>query len=516
MTVTSFYFLVFLLAGVIIYYVAPKKMQWIILLILSLVFYYFAATPYTIVFLVISTVIAYFSTNLFCCEIVRRSDKGKKIIPAIAFTGIAINIVIWFILKGSSFWTAGAYLLRRIVPTTEVPSAEPFVAALGMGYYTAQVIGYILDCYWEIITPQKNPLKLFLFVCFFPQLTVGPISKYSQLQGLYEKHKFKYENLCLGSQRILWGFFKKLVISGRIAVIVNAIWANTERYTGFWSWIAVFLYPLEIYTDFSGCVDVVLGAAELFDIKLPENFNNPFMARTVQEFWQRWHMSLGAWAKDYVYYPVLKSKLLASIGRWCKRHFKKRIAKFIPWAFGMGVLWLVMGFWHGSIKCIIGVSAWYWCTLILGELFSPVFKKAICFFNIDTKSFSWHLLQSIRTYVVFSLGAVFFAADSLMDAAGQYQILFHSFKSLNPWIFFNDDILKLGVTWTDINLLILGVYFLSKAAYLRENYGYARTWVQKQILPFRWFLWIGLFLLVLIYGLYGPGYDASQFIYQGF
>lgn len=359
-------------------------------------------------------------------------------------------------------------------------------------------------------------MKLFLFVSFFPQLTVGPISKYSQLQELYETHKFSYDNLCLGSQRILWGFFKKLVISGRVAIIVNAIWADTEKYTGFWPWIAVFLYPLEIYSDFSGCVDIILGTAELFDIKLPENFNNPFMARTVQEFWQRWHISLGTWAKDYIYYPVLKSKFLALLGKWSKKHFNKRMAKVVPWALGMGVLWFVMGFWHGSVKHIIGVSAWYWCTLVLGELLDPELKKIIYILNINTQSFSWHLFQRIRTYIIYSLGAVFFAADGLITAVKHFQSLFVSFKYLNPWIFFDGEILQLGVTWTDINIIILGCYIMLKVAYLREHYGYARKWIQIQLLPFRWLIWIGLFLLVLIYGLYGPGYDASQFIYQGF
>ena len=513
MTVTSFSFLVLLLAGMLLYYLVPRRAQWIILLCLSLVYYYYAAVPYTMLYLLVSTAVAYISTNLLYCKKIK--ERGR-LISGIAIAGVLINVLIWFILKGSSFWTVGMRLFQKAFPAVHAQSSIPVVAALGMGYYTSQVIGYILDCYWGISVPQKNPFKLFLFVCFFPQLTVGPISKYSQLQGLYEQHKFSYQNLCFGCQRILWGFFKKLVISDRVAILVNSIWADAETYNGLWPWIAVLLYPIEIYSDFSGCVDIVLGAAELFDIKLPENFKNPFMARTVQEFWQRWHITLGAWAKDYVYYPVLKSKFLISLRRWTKKRFSKRLAKLIPWTFGMGVLWFVMGFWHGSLRHIIGVSAWYWLILVLGEIFQPIFERCRQGFHIEEECFSWRLFQRIRTYLIFSIGSVFFSAKSFRGALRRYDILFHSVNRLNPWVLFDGSIQNLGVTWIDINLIIFGVYLLCRVAYLREIYEYARIWMKKQILPYRWLIWIVLFFCVIIYGLYGPGYDASSFIYQGF
>ena len=283
-----------------------------------------------------------------------------------------------------------------------------------------------------------------------------------------------------------------------------------------WPWIAVFLYPIQLYGDFSGCVDIILGTAEIFDIKLPENFNNPFKSRSVQEFWQRWHITLGTWAKDYVYYPVLKSKYLISIGKWSKKHFTKRIAKLIPWTLGMGVLWLVMGIWHGSVRHIAGVSLWYWGILVLGEFFGSVFKNMVEYLNIKSESYSWVLLQRIRTYAIFSAGSVFFAAESFRDALFRYQTLFASIKNLNPWTLFDGTVIRLGVTWGDVNIIILGIFLLHKIDTLREKEGMAREWMQKQIVVFRWGAWISLFFLVLIYGLYGPGYEASQFIYQGF
>lgn len=514
MTVISFAFLVFLLFGAVIYYIVPRRGQWVVLLLMSIAFYLCAATPYTIVYLIASALIAWVSTNLMRSG--RFSGSGRKALGTVTALAILANILIWFVLKGSSFWVTGSKLLHHFLPFLPVLPAWPYASAMGMGYYTAQVIGYILDCYWENATPQRNPLKLFLFVCFFPQMTVGPISRYSQLQSLYEKHRFSYQNLCFGSQRILWGFFKKLVIADRVGLIISTVWSADIAKIGLWPWIAVLLYPLQIYADFSGCADIVLGAAEIFGIRLPENFNNPFFSRTCQEFWQRWHITLGAWARDYVYYPVLKSAFLQRIGKWAKKRFGKRTAKLIPWALGMGVLWFVMGFWHGSVQHILGVSLWYWTILVLSEICAPLFKRAVVLLRINPSSHLWHLFQSVRTYVVYSIGAVFFSSPGLRAALGRFSALGRILIDPQCWFIFNSKIIKRNFSVIEAEVLLIGVLLLFLVAILREKHSYARNWVQKNMLPLRWLIWIALFVLVLIFGMYGPAFDASEFIYQGF
>lgn len=486
------------------------------MLVMSMIFYHFAAVDYTILFLLFSTFTAWMATNLLQWMVKSNSTSARKWVTAITVGAVFFNFCAWFLLKGSSFWITTSRFINGYISTFPILSVLPVAGALGMGYYTAQVIGYIIDCYWENVKPQKNFLKLFLFVSFFPQLTVGPISKYSQLECLYEKHSFSYQNLCFGCQRILWGMFKKIVVSDRIRILTSAIWNNQAYYVGFWPWIAVLLYPLQLYTDFSGCMDIVLGAAELFDIHLPENFCNPFFSRNIQEFWQRWHMSLGNWARDYVYYPVLKSRMIQYVRKLAKKHFKMRIAKFIPWALGMAVLWFVMGFWHGAIQYIVGVSAWFWFILVIGEFFAPLSKKVTDIFHIDTECFSWHLVQSMRTYVLCALGILAFVCSGLKEIVSRYGVLIRALKNLNPWIFFDGSIVDLGVSYQDINIILFGVFMLIVVAVLRERNGFARIWMYKQILPFRWFVWLSLFAIVLVYGLYGPGYDAAAFVYEGF
>ena len=519
MSITSFGFLLLVTIGVMVYYLFPPKLQWVELLIVSLLFYYYAATPYTIGYLVVSTVIAYASTMLIS-KLRNRTDCRPAVQLAITIVALIINILIWFVIKGRGLWALFAERLLSHVYISQLDSLlnMQLIAALGMGYYTLQILGYIIDCYWENITPQRNPLKLFLFVAYFPQLTTGPISRYSQLQSLYSGHKFEYRNIAFGAQRILWGFVKKIVLAERVGILVSTINASPDLYTGFYSWLVILLYPLQMYADFSGCMDIVLGVSEMFGIQLAENFNNPFFSRTSQEFWQRWHITLGTWAKDYVLYPLLKSKPMVKFGKLTKKKFGKKCGKILVNLVGMFVLWMVMGIWHGGLRYIVGVSLWYWVILMLGDLLSPVFVRITKAFNMKTESFAWHLFQSGRTYLIYAIGATFFS----LGVTGGFALLKDAWKVMsvkdyaNPWIFFDGSLTNLGITYGDINLMIIVVAMLIIVAILREKYGYARIWIEKQSFLFRWTIWLGLFVFVLIWGKYGPGYSASEFIYQRF
>lgn len=517
MSITSFSFFILIILGVIIYYLLPKSWQWIELLIMSLIFYFMAATPGTIICLFISTATAYIATNF---SLYMKNDKPgvKRTAMILSVLAVLINIGLWFFFKAGELWKPLVSGISMIVPAFGKVGEYTPVAALGMGYYTLQIIGYILDCYWDNVKPQKNPLKLFLFVCFFPQMTTGPISRYSQLACLYEKHTLSYRNISFGAQRILWGLLKKIVLAERAGIIVNGIWNQLDTYNGYYRWIALLLFPIQMYADFSGCMDIVLGTAELFGIRLPENFNSPFFSRTVQEFWQRWHITLGTWAKDYVLYPLLKSRLMVNFSKKAKKRLGKKYGKFVATVVGMFTLWMVMGIWHGAPKYIVGVSLWYWILLMLGELCSPWAKKLSALLKIPEDSFSWHLVQSVRTYLIYAVGAAFFRAPSIGEGFGFVLSLGGIFKKeiRNPWIFFDGSILNLGITHQDINIMIIAVCMLLIVGFLREKHGYARIWLSRQLIVFRWMIWIGLFVFVLIYGKYGPGYAVEEFIYQGF
>ncbi|MCD8130998.1 MAG: hypothetical protein LUE16_06915 [Lachnospiraceae bacterium] len=517
MTITSFYYLLLVFGTVVIYYIVPKAGQWMCLLLASILFYFAAATPYTLVYVAISTIFAYLGTLYL--------ESGKtaqnKRATYLALTGVLVNAFLWLVLKGSSFWIPVISLVGRIFPAMKDTGAISLIAALGMGYYTLQLIGYILDCYWGNCRPQKNIGKLFLFACYFPQMTSGPISRYSQLQDLYEKHAFCYENIAHGAQRILWGFLKKLVIAERAAIIVNEVWSDPGTYQGCYRWLVMLIFPIQMYADFSGAMDIVIGTSELFGIKLPENFNAPFFSRSLREFWQRWHITLGSWAKDYVLYPFLKSGFMVRLSKALKKKFGKKAGRFIATELGMLVLWTVLGLWHGAVKYVVGVNLWYWFVLMLSELCADRLKKLTSFFKINVRCIGWRMVQCFRIYIIFAVGSVFFRADSLAQGLEFFQGLPGVFakgaSGLSVFcVSFQEWTEGMGLAQKDIVIFLVAFALVLAADVLHEKAGSARAWVDRRALPLRWALWTALIFIVVIYGKYGMEYSSANFIYQAF
>lgn len=513
--ITSGYYFLLLLVGGILYYALPRK-QWMVGLALSLVYYFFAATPWTFLCLFGAATIAFFSSK-YIARSYNETHSGRD--KFVLFLALFLVIGLWLGFAGRDFWITPANAICASLGIEPLFHGALWAVPIGMGYYTAQVIGYILDCYMGVAKPQQNFFKLLLFVCFFPQLTTGPISRISQLESLYEPHRLSYDNITFGVQRIMWGLGKKMILADRAGILVNTIWGDLTTYNGYYHWVALLLYPIQMYCDFSGCMDIVIGSAQLFDIHLPENFRNPFFSKTIQEFWQRWHITLGNWAKDYVMYPLLKTPLMVKLSSICKHKFGKRMGRFIPTALGSLMVWLTMGVWHGGIKHIVGVSIYYWIFLTLGDLCKPAFTKLLSLLRINTKVFSWHLFQSARTYLIYAFGAVFFRAGSIAEAFRFIGSLFTMFfkGECNPWIWVDGSLNNLGLDEKDMLVMISAILIVLIVEAMKECLNISvRTWVAEQNLVFRWGLYIIGFFALITFGLYGANYMASAFIYGGF
>lgn len=511
MSIISLQFLALFALSLVIYYLIPRKIQWMALLLYSVCFFVLSSTVFTGIYLLVNIVVTY----LAACLVEKAKVIGKERRARYALlVGMFVNVGILAVLKYSNFFIGIMNsVIARMGTDFRLPETD-FAAPLGISFYTIISTGYLLDCYWSQ-GAEKSLMKTALFIGYYPQMTSGPITKYQQMkEQLYAPHRFAYEKIAFGMQRILWGLFKKLVISTRVANIVNGIYGNMDAYNGLYIWTAAFLFMVQLYTDFSGCMDIIMGVSECYGIRLPENFKTPFFARSVQEYWQRWHITLGVWLRDYILYPILRTETWRKMTKWMKAHWGKKASKQIPSYLGMLCVWLLIGLWHGGgWKYILGMGLWFWGCIVLSDMFQPVFKKMTTFLKIDTESFSWHLFQSLRVFVLVSVGNMFFRLNSLSET---FRAVRRSFAVWNPWIFFDGSICRFDVTHADLNIIIFGVFLLFIVWILQEKYGYARIWIQKQILPFRWFLWLALSAIVLIYGNYGPGYDASDFIYRGF
>lgn len=511
MSLTSAQFFLFFAISLLIYYLLPGKIQWIALLIFSVSFYVLSAAPYTGVYLLTSIV-----ATTICVNWIARCKQEKKETGANVglIVALVVNIGLLALLKYSNFVSAN---VNRIAAVLGVPLNIPSInllPSLGISFYTMQVLAYILDSYWGIITPETNLFKTALFIGYYPQLTSGPIARFQDVgPQLFAGHRFDARVVSSGAIRILWGVFKKLVIASRCGIIVDTIFADTVTYQGLYIWLAAALFMMQLYADFSGCMDIIIGASECYGVVLPENFRTPFFSHSVQEFWQRWHITLGGFMRDYVMYPVLRSKLWRKMTKWLKSHWGKKAAKQIPSYLGMLCVWLLMGLWHGGgWKYIIGQGMWFWSMIVLSQIFEPCFKKLHKVLKIDTECFSWRLFQSVRVFFLVCIGNIFFRLGSFGEAFRTIKI------GLTNWdvrFLLDGSLYQLGLGEKDFRLMVISLVVLLIVDLLSDKDS-VRKRLSRQNIGFRYLILLLLIFAILIFGMYGIGYDAQSFIYEGF
>ncbi len=505
MSVISVSFFAFFLLTLIVYYLIPKRFQWMALLTFSLCFFVLAVrSPWVIVYLAAGVLCTWVSGK-WIEKAAQNQSQGHARIALIL--GMAADLGILAVLKYNGFFL-------RIVDSILNRPFEPLglLAPLGISFYTFTLVGYLLDVYWGKTQAQESLTKMALFTVYYPALTSGPILRYPETGGqLFGEHSFDYQIVVFGMERMLWGLFKKLVISARIGIAVDTIYSDLAKYSGLFIWMAAALFMLQLYTDFSGCMDIILGASACYGIMLPENFHSPFFSRSVQEFWQRWHITLGGWMRDYVLFSVLRSRFIKKITKWMKNHWGKKAAKQIPSYLGMLCVWLLMGLWHGGEwKYILGQGIWFWMCIVLARALEPVNKKLIAVFSINTDCFSWHLFQSIRVYILVCIGNMFFRLNSIREVftAIKFGLRFNITGFVTQVV---------SVFGGKINLIVIGVGLLLvlMVSVMQEKKD-VRQRLAEQNLIFRWTVLIALIFSIVLAGMYGPEYVAQDFIYEHF
>ena len=449
MSLVSALFLVFVAAVVLLYYVLPKSFRFWVVLAASLAFSAFLGF-YTLLFVLISAVLCYVGGLL--------SGPSKKTALRNAATIITVVINIALLCAVKYYNVIGLAAERLNLMFGAVNGANSFflyAVPVGMSFYVLQTTGYILDCRWEKIAPEKNFFKVLLFSTYFPQLMSGPMNTYASLSAEFEKAKevkFDFSRISDGAVRVAWGFFKKLVIAERAAIVVNKIYADHLTYTGWFIPLGVFFFAIQLYTDFSGCMDVVIGVSHMLGIELPENFNCPFFSKNVKEYWRRWHITLGAWLRDYLMYPVLKSTPLIKIGDWSKAKFGKKNGKKVPTYIALLILWFAVGYWHGGLwNYVIGSGILHFIYIVLGMIFESWFKKIRPKIGADKLYF--RIFQSVRTFILMLTGFVFFRSASVGDAVDMYAAIFRKSETAFNWTNFT----ATGMTLAHLIVLIVAV-----------------------------------------------------------
>lgn len=531
MLINSLEFLCFVAAILLIYMVVPKKAKWLVLLFSSYIFY-FSNSTYLIICLIFTTISIYFvSLKMDKIDEINKkrikeiddkekkkelksiAKKRKKKVLAI---GIIINLAILAVLKYSGFIGENVNSLLKILHISVNIPIKEFILPLGISYYTLQAISYMVDVYRGTVKADKNLGRVALYLSFFPQLVQGPIGRYDRLaNNLYEPHKITYKNLTFGIQLMIWGYFKKMVIADRIAIYVNEVFANYTQYSGIMIVLAILGYTLQIYAEFSGGIDIVRGIAEIFGVHLDSNFERPFFAKSVDEFWRRWNITLGTWLKDYVFYPVSLSKFSSNVTKFSKKIFKDTyFSKIVPVAVSLLCVWLCNGIWHGAGSKYIIYGLYYYVIMMLGKIFEPISNRIIKTFKINTQVFSYKLWQILRTDMFVCFGMLIFRTENIIQAL---KIVKSIFKIHNlEMVFDGTGFLLGGMKPGDWVILAISSIIILCTSLYKETGKNIRETLAKQNLLYRWIILYGALFAIIIFGIYGKGYNVQSFIYGQF
>ncbi len=530
MGISFSFFILFLAAVFLFYFSVPRRGQWIVLLIASYGFY-MTVDARMVVVLFLSTLTSFLAgiglgrqnaryratvhapgVDARQKQVARHhTTRRKRQVLAIA---LLINLGILVILKYGDFIAENIDpLLSWLGLHRQLPRLG-LLLPLGISFYTFQSAGYLIDVYRGTCEPDRNPARFALFVSFFPQIVQGPISRYHQLaRQLAEPHAFHFEQATFGLQLILWGLFKKFVIADRTAIAVDMIFTHTDQYGGPVLFLGPVLYCLQIYADFSGGMDVARGIAQVMGIHLTENFRRPYFAVSIADFWRRWHITLGAWMRDYVFYPLSLSKLFARIGIFARRYMGGYLGKLLPSMLAMFVTFLAVGAWHGANWTFMAYGAYHGILIFMGMLFAPMNTWMTGKLHFITRFPPWRIVPILWTFSLVCIGRYFSRAPGLSQALHMMKRSLPGVTSTPPPA---NAVHALGLDQADWIVLFIAVGVLLTTDWYREHGIPIRATIARQPLWLRWPLYLAAILGTLIFGMYGPGYDSAQFIYAGF
>ena len=531
MSLISLAFLVFCTAVLILYYLMPRAYRWTVLLAASLLFYCICGGRYIIYVLVTATTV-YLTARLLDDQSQRRDDylalhkeelgreekkAYKQAIKSrqkrLLFLCVFLNAGILFVIKYADYFVAyfNYYRLTLTGNINYVPQPG-LILPLGMSFYTFQTLGYLIDVYYGRVKSEKNYFRFLLFTSFFPQIVQGPISRFADLAPeLFAARQFDADDFKYGLLRIAYGLFKKLVIADRLASYVSTISNLREYYSGLYLLLGIFFYAFQIYGDFSGGIDVTIGVARLFGIKLTDNFDRPFFSKSIAEYWRRWHITLGTWFRDYVFYPLSVNKTVLNIGKWVRTHVNEAIGKRVAVYLPMIAVWTLTGMWHGSQSKFVVWGLLNCFFLILGTEFEPLSVKLMDTLGVSNDSLIVKLYRIFKTFWLMSFLRVFDLVRTPSEGFSYIRNIFRSWRGFD----LNEVYGTLQLPREELIIAVIAILVLTCISTIQRKHNIREIFLRKNA----WvqYFWIAAMLaVVMIFGSYGLGYDAQSFIYMKF
>lgn len=482
MLFNSLTFLLFFPIVVFIYFLLPYKYRWILLLIASYYFYMCWKAEYLILIL-ISTLVDYF-VAIRMSELPEKKERKKYL-----YLSLLVNLGILFGFKYFNFFSDSVHSVLNNFNIFYDNWHFNVLLPVGISFYTFQTLSYSLDVYHGRIKAEKHLGLFALYVSFFPQLVAGPIERPDRLLPQFrEKFTFDVPRVVEGLKMMAWGFFMKLVIADRLAPLVNQVYNHPDKYEGLTIMMATFFFSFQIFCDFAGYSIIARGAAKVMGYDLMENFRRPYFARSIREFWQRWHISLSTWFRDYVYIPLGGNRVV----KW-------------RWYYNLMITFVVSGLWHGANWTFVIWGFLHGFYLIFAIMTQDFRDKINTRLGLSKDSFLGNFLQITTTYLLACFAWIFFRANSVSDAFLLIQNMFYIPKSQLSWSFYP----KLAPHSLALALVLIGILTTYHAI---EEWSKQNTPLYSTHLPIRWLTYV-----LLIAGILGFGvFNSSDFIYFQF
>lgn len=491
-------FLLFFPVVVLVFFIFPKRWRYLWLLVTSYYFYMSWNVKY-IVLILFSTIITYLCG--LGIEWVKQKNweeavkrKRKKLLVILC---LILNLAVLFFFKYFHFFIDSVNIVLAPVGIQIQDTFHDFLLPVGISFYTFQALGYTIDVYRGEIYAEKNFFRYALFVSFFPQLVAGPIERSKNLlKQLSSSAGFQMERARDGFLLMLWGYFLKVVLADRIAIFVDCVYGAPETYGGLFLVIATLLFAFQIYCDFAGYSVIAMGAAEILGIDLVENFNAPYLARSVSEFWRRWHISLSTWFRDYLYIPLGGNQ-------------KGTLRKYL----NLMIVFLTSGLWHGANWTYVIWGGLNGVFQVFGDATRGLRSRVNTVLHMKPDSLSHKIMQVILTFLLVDFAWIFFRASSLHELLIVLQSMFTVY---NPWILFDGSLYNCGLAQREFSLMMVCIGVLLAADVMRYRGISIRKVIVRQEWWFRWLVIAAAVLFILLVGIWGTEYNEAGFIYFQF
>lgn len=500
MHIVSFEFLIFAAAALAVTWLLPLKFRWFGLLAASAVFVILDGWQ-SAAWLTALSLLTWLGGLALGSGRLRR----PRLLLALL---LVLDFGTMLLIKYSS--AADALLQALSGKKSPMLPAWALVVPVGLSYFTFQSAGLLIDVYRGKAALPRNPLKTWLFLGYFPQLTQGPISTWRELgPQLLAGHRLEPVQVVSGFQLMLWGFFKKLVIADRMVPLTSALLAD-EPLPGYLAAGGLVCYAVRLYADFSGGMDMVRGVSRMFGVELPENFRRPFFSGSVAEYWRRWHITLGSWFRSNLLYPLTTCRAGIALGRFSSRLFGKKTGRMVPTALATVLVFLLIGLWHAANWNAVIYGGYFGVLMAASMLLDPVWKKLNRKWKLPKNGWM-KPVRLLRTWLLVALPQAFAFTSGPRQGCAILAQVFGSWSLadfgrrmsaiLEPreWI----------ILAAALVILLLVDLLCEKGIDVCARLAAAPVWV-------RWPVLLALILIVMIFGIYGPGLDSAAFVYTQF